>query len=147
MGTTRADSLRHLEQELGVLIRRVRRVIGDRARAVHPDLQPAAYLMLAWLADEGPRRAADIAETFNLDKGAVSRQLGQLEGLGLVARTEDPDDRRAMRVVATDEAVRRLADVTAHRRKWLEERLGDWSADELEQLAGSLERYNRALGG
>ena len=29
-----------LEQEVGVMIRRIRRVIGERARAVHPDLQP-----------------------------------------------------------------------------------------------------------
>ena len=44
--TSRADSLR-ASSEVGVLIRRIRRVIGERARAVHPDLQPASYLMLA----------------------------------------------------------------------------------------------------
>jgi hypothetical protein len=43
---SRAEELGRLEQEVGVLIRRVKRVIGERARAVHPDLQPASYLML-----------------------------------------------------------------------------------------------------
>ena len=53
--TSRPDSLRQLEREVGVLIRRIKRVIGERAHAVHEDLQPASYLMLSWLADEGFR--------------------------------------------------------------------------------------------
>ena len=37
-----------------MLIRRVRRVIGERARAVHPDLQPASYLILDDVAQGEP---------------------------------------------------------------------------------------------
>ena len=54
---SRADELGRLEQEVGVLIRRVKRVIGERARAVHPDLQPASYLMLTYLSTSGPQRS------------------------------------------------------------------------------------------
>ena len=143
--TTRADSLRRLEREVGVLIRRIKRVIGDRARAVHPDLQPASYLMLAWLVDEGPVRASEMVESFNIDKGAVSRQLQHLDDLGLVVRTPDPDDGRASLVAASDDARRRLADVAEHRRKWLDEQLGDWTDDELETFVTTLGRYNHAL--
>jgi DNA-binding MarR family transcriptional regulator len=143
--TSRADSLRHLEREVGMLIRRIRRVIGERARAVHEELQPASYLMLSWLADEGPMRASSMVDHFNIDKGAVSRQLQHLVELGLVERTPDPADGRATLVAASDDALRRLADVSAHRRKWLDEQLGDWTAEELETFAATLERYNRAL--
>jgi len=143
---TRTESLRHLEREVGVLIRRIRRVIGERARLVHPDLQPASYLMLSWLVDEGPVRATSMVENFNIDKGAVSRQLQHLHDLGLVERTPDPADGRATLVVASDDAVRRLADVAEHRRKWLDEQLGDWDADELTHFADLLERYNHSLG-
>ena len=145
MTAARHDSLRHLEREVGVLIRRVRRVIGERARSVHEDLQPASYLMLSWLADEGPMRASSMVDHFGIDKGAVSRQLQHLVDLGLVERTPDPDDGRATLVAASDDAVRRLADVSEHRRKWLDERLGDWTTDELETFAVTLEKYNRAL--
>jgi DNA-binding MarR family transcriptional regulator len=144
---TRYESLRHLESEVGVLIRRVKRVIGERSRAVHEELQPASYLMLSWLADEGPVRASSMVEKFHIDKGAVSRQLQHLVDLGLVERTPDPDDGRAMLVAASDDAVRRLADVAEHRRKWLDERLGDWDAGELAHFAELLERYNRSLNG
>jgi DNA-binding MarR family transcriptional regulator len=141
----RADSLRLLEREVGVLIRRIKRLIGERAHAVHPDLQPASYLMLSWLADEGPVRASAMVERFNIDKGAISRQLQHLDELGLVVRTPDPADGRASLVAASDDALRRLADVAEHRRKWLDEQLGDWSAEELERFATTLERYNQAL--
>jgi DNA-binding MarR family transcriptional regulator len=143
--TSRGDSLRHLEREVGVLIRRIKRVIGERARAVHEDLQPASYLMLSWLVDEGPVRASSMVEKFNIDKGAVSRQLQHLADLGLVERTPDPADGRATLIVASDDARRRLADVAEHRRKWLDEQLGDWTTDELEAFATTLGKYNLSL--
>jgi DNA-binding MarR family transcriptional regulator len=143
--TSRADSLRHLEREVGVLIRRIKRVIGERARAVHEDLQPASYLMLAWIVEEGPIRASSMVEKFNIDKGAVSRQLHHLADLGLVERTPDPADGRASLVVASDDARRRLADVAEHRRKWLDQQLGDWTIDELETFAATLGKYNLSL--
>ncbi len=142
---TRAESLRHLEHEVGVLIRRIKRVIGERARAVHEDLQPSSYLMLAHIADQGPLRSATLAEIFSIDKGAVSRQVQHLADLRLVDRIQDPEDGRAWLVSATDDAVRRLADVTAHRRKWLDERLGEWSDERLAAFAADLESYNSAL--
>ena len=107
MTATRYESLRHLEREVGVLIRRVRRVIGERARAVHEELQPASYLMLSWLADEGPVRASEMVETFAIDKGAISRQLQHLVDLGLVVRSPDPDDGRATLVAARPSSSRR----------------------------------------
>lgn len=145
MTESRDEQLRRLESEVGVLIRRIRRVIHERARAVHEDMQPTSYLLLAWLADEGPLRASTIAESFGIDKGAISRQLTHLAELGLVSRTPDPDDGRATLVSASDEAVRRMADVADHRRKWLDEQLGDWSAAELTEFVDTLGRYNDAL--
>ena len=38
-----------------------------------------------------------------------------------------------------------MADVAEHRRKWLDEQLGDWSAAELDEFVDALGRYNAAL--
>ena len=57
----RTETVRALEHEVGVLIRRVRRAIGERARAVHPGLQPMSYLLLAHLAETGPMRSSALA--------------------------------------------------------------------------------------
>ena len=141
----RTETIGLLEQEVGVLIRRVRRVIHERARLVHPDLQPASYLLLAFLAESGPRRSSEIADNFGIDKGAISRQVQNLVQLGLLDRTPDPADGRATLLSATDEAGERLAEVNQHRRKYLDERLGDWSEDDLLSFVSALSRYNSAL--
>jgi DNA-binding MarR family transcriptional regulator len=142
---SRADELGRLEQEVGVLIRRVKRVIGERARAVHPDLQPASYLMLMYLASEGPQRSSVLSDRFNVDKGAISRQVQHLCDLGLLEREPDPADGRAVLISASADAVRRMEAVAHDRRRWLEERLEEWSEDDLRGFVGALERYNSAL--
>jgi DNA-binding MarR family transcriptional regulator len=141
----RAESLRHLEQEVAVLVRRVRRVVGERARSVHPDLQPVSYLMLGYLLHEGAVRASALSTAFDMDKGSVSRQVQHLLDLGLLDRTPDPDDGRATLLSVSDDGLRRLGDVAAHRRKLLAERLGDWTAEDLDRFVGLLSRYNAAL--
>ena len=84
--TTRYDDLRRIEAEVGTLIRRVKRVMGERAREVHPELHPMTYFMLTHLATHGPLRGADLADAFGMDKGGVSRQVQTLVDLGLVER-------------------------------------------------------------
>jgi len=141
----RPEALRAIEDEIGLLVRRLKRTIAERAHGIHPNLQGASYLVLGWLAQHGPVRASAIVEVFGIDKGVVSRQLQHLEELGLVERTPDPADGRATLVSASAEAVRRLAEVDEQRRVSLDERLGDWSAEELSEFARQLGRYNRSL--
>ena len=143
--TDLTEPLRQLEQEVGVMVRRVRRVIGERARSVHPDLQPVSYLMLGYLRHHGPVRASALCAAFAMDKGSVSRQVQHLMDLGLVDRTPDPEDGRATLLSISEDGLRRSVDVADHRRKLLAERLGDWTAADLEQFVGLLSRYNAAL--
>ena len=142
---SRADELGRLERELGVLIRRVRRVIGERARAVHEDLQPASYLMLTYLVAEGPQRSSVVSDRFNVDKGAISRQVQHLCDLGLLVREPDPADGRAMLISASPDAVRRLDVLDRDRRRWLDEQLAEWTEGDLRDFVSGLERYNHAL--
>ena len=144
--TTRAESINGLEHEFGVLIRRVKRVIGERAKAVHPDLQVASFLILSYLADSGPRRSSELAELFGMDKGAVSRQVQHLVDLRLIHRAPDPADGRAAILTASDEGLRRLERMAEQRRQALEQSLGDWSDEELASFVATLGRYNRSLG-
>ena len=139
------DRLLRLEHEVGRLVRRVRRVIGERSRLVHPDLQPSSYLLLSYVAKAGPVRQAALVEELGIDKGAVSRQVQHLVDLGMVERTRDPEDGRATLLAVTAEAQGRLAEVAAARRQLLADRLGGWSDDELTAFVDALSRYNAAL--
>ncbi|MFT4083153.1 MAG: MarR family transcriptional regulator [Nocardioides sp.] len=143
--TTRAESLYRLESEIGVLLRRIKRVAVQRSKAVHPDLQPGGYMMLIWIADHGPVRASALAEEFDIDKGAVSRTVQHLGDLGLLDREPDPADGRAVLVSASAEARHRLDAVEEQRRVWFKERLRGWTVAELTTLAEDLGRYNQAL--
>ena len=141
----RTDLVADLERGIGVMIRRIRRVLAERARGVHPDLQPATYLMLAWIDQHGPVRASAIVESLGIDKGAVSRQVQGLLDLGLIDRTPDPDDGRATLLSVSETAARRLAEVTAAGRARLDDQLGDLPDADLEQFVRLLSRYNAAL--
>jgi len=144
--TSRRQSLRHIEQEVRVLLQRVRRVIGERARAVHPDLQPSTYLLLAHVAEVGPVRASALVEDIGIDKGAVSRQAQHLVFLGLLTRTQDPDDGRATLLAVSEEGRSRLERVGRDRSERFGQLLGDWSDDELADFGDRLARYNATLG-
>ena len=135
------DDVAALERELSVLLRRARAYSGEIARAVHPDLEAAAYGLLMHVVDGGAR-AADLAEYFGIDKSTVSRQVRLLEQLGLLRREPDPADARVLRLVATDEGVRRLQAARDARRHVVESRLQGWDPDDIGRLAGLLARYN-----
>jgi len=145
MSQSRAEALQDLEREVGVLVRRIKRVIAERAACVHPELQPGAFQLLLWVADHGPVRPSVLVDEFHIDKGAVSRTMQHLVDLGLLDREPDPEDGRATLISASPDAVRRLKDAAAQRRAWVRERLEGWSAAELSELAEHLGRYNQAL--
>ena len=142
---TRYDDLRSIETEVGTLIRRVKRVMGERAREIHPDLHPITYFILTHLAASGPLRGADLSDAFGMDKGGVSRQVQALVDLGLVERQPDPEDRRAILLDATAEGRERLSAVRRHRRDRFDARLSGWTDEELTTFAARLAAYNQAL--
>ena len=143
--TTRYDDLRRIEAEVGTLIRRVKRVMGERAREIHPDLHPMTYFILTHLAQHGPLRAADLSDAFGMDKGGVSRQVQTLVDLGLVERRPAAGDRRAILLDASDEGRSRLETMTRNRSDRFDERLSSWSDEDLSRFSHQLAAYNRAL--
>jgi DNA-binding MarR family transcriptional regulator len=143
--THKVATLRALEQEMGIVVRRIRRLIVERARAVDPELQVAGFLVLSLLAESGPARSADVVEALGIDKGAISRHVQHLIELGLVARQPDPCDGRASILNVTPEGVRRLAVVAEQRRTNLDEKLADWTDEDLSAFVEALSRYNRSL--
>lgn len=142
---TRHEDLRRIESEVGSLVRRVKRMMGERAREVHPELHPMTYFILTHLAAHGPMRGADLSDAFGMDKGGVSRQVQSLVDLGLAERHPAPEDRRAILVDASAEGRRRLGDMSRSRSDRFDERLGDWSDADLSDFAAQLASYNTAL--
>ena len=131
-----------LERELTVLFRRARAQSGEVAREVHPDLEPAAYGLLARLEETGPERATSLAQYFGVGKATMSRQLRALEGLGLIHREPDPADGRAFLVELTQEGHVRFTGVRDARRQQYLKQLSAWDRTEVAQLARLLHQLN-----
>lgn len=137
--------LETLEREVGVLMRRARRVMAVRATLVHPELVPTSYIVLGLICERGSVRASEVAGCFDLDKGAVSRTVQHLVDLDLVERRSDPDDRRATLLAPTPDALERMRHLVHVRRARLKERLGGWDDESLAAFVRDLGRYNLAL--
>jgi DNA-binding MarR family transcriptional regulator len=132
-----------LEREIGLLLRRSRAISSRLAGQLHPDLDGAAFGLLALLQDAGPLRASDLVARLGLDKSTVSRQVASLVGLGLVDRSADPDDGRAQVLTPSAEGATRLAQIRDARRERWEADLGHWPAEDVATLAELLHRLNR----
>ncbi|MFJ4843949.1 MULTISPECIES: MarR family winged helix-turn-helix transcriptional regulator [unclassified Streptomyces] len=136
-----------LERELTVLFRRARASQGEMAREVHPELEPAAYGLLARLSETGPQRATVLAGYFGVGKATMSRQLRALEELGLIHREPDPADGRAFLVHLTEEGEARFTRVRLARRARYVSRLRGWDRTELSELARLLSQLNDSQEG
>lgn len=136
-----------LERELTVFLRRARAKSGEMARAVHPDLESAAYGLLARLDETGRLRATDLAAFIGVGKATMSRQLRALEHLGLVAREPDPADGRAWLVHLTDEGRSRFRRVRDARRERYVHQMTGWDRKEVAELARLLHQLNQTSEG
>ncbi|MEV0265590.1 MarR family winged helix-turn-helix transcriptional regulator [Streptomyces sp. NPDC050617] len=108
-------------------------------------LHPGQEFLMMLLWDQGPQRQAELIKTLALDASTVTRMVQRLEQAGLVTRTPDPVDGRAMRVEATESGHALRADVE---RAWLEleeQTLAGLGADERRELTRLLARVEGNL--
>jgi DNA-binding MarR family transcriptional regulator len=78
-------------------------VLDDEIRA-RSELDLQAYDAMLHVFESGPAgvRMTDLAREIVLSKAGLTSLVDRLQARGLVQRTPDPDDRRAMRITLTD---------------------------------------------
>ena len=130
----RTEAVRALEAEFGELITQMRRIIADNAQRVSPGMLPGAYKVFTTIVRRESVTLSALAETLLADKGQISRTVRELEQLGLVARTPDPEDGRSSLLSPTPEGLARLAAARVPQENGLLESLEQWSLDEIRDL-------------
>jgi DNA-binding MarR family transcriptional regulator len=105
------------------LERRVARLMQRMRADARGRLSVASLLTLRRLEDEGPMRITDLAAAELVAQPSMTGLVTRLEHEGLVERTPDPDDARAVRVALTDAGRSELATVRAARAAAMQERL------------------------
>lgn len=145
--------------------------IGDQIRALHATLlelvslmnQPqrdqtlieaagirldrALFPLLVGIERHGPIGVVDLADSVGRDYTTVSRQVAKLESLGLVARRDNPADRRIREAMVTP-AGKAMTDRVDQAR----ERIGravfeTWDARDIDDLVRLLRKFADTLGG
>jgi DNA-binding MarR family transcriptional regulator len=117
--------------------------IGKRMRLRHPgdEVDAATIPLLHVLTCAGPIRLSDLAQRMHLDASTVSRHARQLEERGLIARTDDPDDRRASRIAITKLGSKVLTSCVEARKQRLAQVLDAWPAQEREAMQRLATRF------
>jgi DNA-binding MarR family transcriptional regulator len=126
-----------LERAVPMLVRWFTR--SEVRRSMLAQTDPALSATDAWLlgrvTDTGPVRLSHLAEWQEVDRSTMTIQVRRLENLGLVSRTTDPADGRAVLVQATRSgaALHRRTKKTAQ--AVYQQLLDGWSEDDLEKAA------------
>ena len=142
-----AEGRAAVERELSRLFRRARASSARLASEVHPDLDAAGYAVLVTVVDLGARqpdgvRASEVAAAVGLHKSTMSRNIADLERLGLVERVPDPTDARARLLRLTDAGSEAVERSRTGRRRRLAAQMEGWSAADVRQLGTLLQRLN-----
>ncbi|MEW6179401.1 MAG: MarR family transcriptional regulator [Chloroflexota bacterium] len=82
---------------------------------------------------------SQISEELGVTAAASSQLLDRLVQQGLVARRENPNDRRNKQLVLTEKGRQILTESTVARQQWLYELVNRLSDEEMEQIIRALE--------
>ena len=128
---------------LGLLFRQLRDAMWARMKLelanLGHDLTFSQYITLKKLAS-GTAGVTDLARAAEVDPGAMTRLLDRLETKGLVTRSADPTDRRALNIQLTDAGLVIWQDINKCGERVRERAMAGMSETEREELTRLLEQ-------
>lgn len=131
-----------LGSELLTAVARLNRLATQRIRLPLPWAQAR---LLGTIDDRGQARISDLAELDHCSQPTMTTQVRRLESAGLVARTPDPDDARAVRIHITETGSDVLAQVRADRAKVIDPRIEGLSQGDRDTLRAAMDVLRRLI--
>ncbi|BBY61833.1 MarR family winged helix-turn-helix transcriptional regulator [Mycolicibacterium helvum] len=131
-----------LGSELLTVVARLNRLATQRIRLPLPWAQAR---LLGTIDDQGEARISDLAELDHCSQPTMTTQVRRLEDAGLVARTPDPGDARAVRIHITGKGQTILAQVRADRAAVIDPRIERLSDEDREVLSTAIGALHRLL--
>ena len=142
MGPTTPQTTTGLGSELLTVVAKLNRLATQRIRLPLPWAQAR---LLGTIDDQGEARISDLADLDHCSQPTMTTQVRRLEDAGLVARTPDPDDARAVRIRITTEGQRILARVRADRAAVIDPRIARLSEQDRDTLSTAIGALHRLL--
>jgi DNA-binding MarR family transcriptional regulator len=126
---------------LGV-VARLNRLATQRTRLPLPWAQAR---LLSTIADQGPTRISELAALDHCSQPTMTMQVRRLEDAGLVTRTTDPADARAVLIAITPAGTDTLRQVRADRAAVIEPYIAALGDDERQTLSAGVRVLQRLL--
>lgn len=126
---------------LGV-VARLNRLATQQVRMPLPWAQAR---LLSTIDDRGEARISDLAALDHCSQPTMTTQVRRLEDAGLVSRTTDPGDARAVLIQITDQGRATLAQVRADRAQVIDPALARLDAADRDVLAEAVTVLRRLL--
>jgi DNA-binding MarR family transcriptional regulator len=131
-----------METETPTVASDLRLAVGRLARKVRlsetSGLTPSQLSALATIDQIGRARLCDVAAAEGVSAPTATRIVSAIEKLGLVARADDSEDRRATRVALTPAGRAALRRIRTNRTAFLQQRLHRLDEQDLAVLRAAL---------
>ncbi|OJZ63917.1 MarR family transcriptional regulator [Mycobacterium paraffinicum] len=131
-----------LGADLLAVVARLNRLANQR---IQMPLPAAQARLLASIEAHGEARIGDLAAVDHCSQPTMTTQVRRLEDAGLVARTVDPGDARAVRIRITPQGKRTLNAVRADRAAAIEPQLALLEPGDRQVLTEAVEVLRRVL--
>jgi DNA-binding MarR family transcriptional regulator len=118
---------------------------GDRRMLDRFGLSTSQYGMLVLLQPGEGQRLTVLSRRLLVAKSTITRLVDQLETAGIVRRLPDDGDRRAQRVVLTEEGARIRSRIIAGHDQSLERRMAILTRTEQNELSAMLAKLREGL--
>ncbi|MDV3128341.1 MarR family transcriptional regulator [Mycobacterium sp. 21AC1] len=143
--TTEDDTVSH-QPELGAdllsVVARLNRLATQRTRLPLPWAQAR---LLSTIEDQGEARISDLAYLDHCSQPTMTTQVRRLEDAGLVSRTPDPGDARAVLIRITEKGREVLNQARADRAAVIDPRLARLQPEDRQTLTAAVEVIRRLL--
>ncbi|UMB71405.1 MarR family winged helix-turn-helix transcriptional regulator [Mycobacterium paraterrae] len=140
--TAAEESVAGLGSDLLAVVARINRYATQR---VQLQLPAAQARLLSTIDAQGDARICDLAAVDHCSQPTMTTQVRRLEDAGLVTRTVDPGDARAVRIKITAEGMRTLNRVRADRASAIEPQLAALDTTDRQTLVDAVAVLRRLL--
>ncbi|WP_118915431.1 MarR family winged helix-turn-helix transcriptional regulator [Mycobacterium shigaense] len=140
--TANTEQQQGLGADLLAVVARLNRLATQR---IQMPLPAAQARLLATIEMHGEARIGDLAAVDHCSQPTMTTQVRRLEDAGLVSRTVDPGDARAVRIQITPEGRRTLNAVRADRAAAIEPQLATLAPEDRRVLGDAVKVLRRLV--
>ncbi|AWW38731.1 MarR family transcriptional regulator [Streptomyces sp. AS58] len=133
-------------EELARQLSGIAAVKRELARTLPTDCPAGSAAVLTLLDRHGDMRIGRLGELLAVDMSVTSRHVAHAAERGWIERSPDPADKRSRILRLTPVGRARLDELSRRATDLLAERLGDWSDEEVGQLARLMSRLRTSFG-